>query len=126
MLTALRTGRSCAAQGHWLNLRDFHLGQAQVGQVWDGGANRGQIALETSEPVEKVELIGQLCTGAASAALREFGPLEAGAHELPFEVPAEAHGFVRLRITAASRSRPHPGPNGTKLFQTSAILLPSQ
>ena len=126
VLTALRTGRSCAAQGHWLSLRDFHLGQAQVGQVWDGVSNRGQIALETSEAIEKVELIGQLCTGASSAVLHEFGPLEAGTHELPFEVPAEAHGFVRLRIIAARRSRPHPGLNGTKLFQTSAILLPSQ
>ena len=123
VLTALRTGRSCAVQGHWLNLRAFHLGQAQVGQVWNGGANCGQIALETSEPVEKVELIGQLCTNATSAVLRVFGPLKAGAHVLPFKVPNEARGFVRLRITAASRNRPHPGPNGTKLFQTSAILL---
>ena len=124
VLTALRTGRSCAAQGHWLNLRAFCIGQAHIGQVWDGGANGGQIALETNEPVEMVELIGQLCRDAASVVLREFGPLETGAHELSFELPAEAHGFVRLRITAASRSRPHPGPNGTKLFQTSAILLP--
>ena len=126
VLTALRTGRSCAAQGHWLNLHDFHLGQAQIGQVWDGVSNRGQIALETSEPVENVELIGQLRTGAPSAVLHEFGPLEAGTHELPFEVTSEARGFIRLRIIAASRSRPHPGPDGTKLFQSSAILLPSQ
>ena len=126
VLAALRTGRSCAAQGHWLNLRDFYLGQAQIGRVWDGVSNRGQIALETSEPVEKVELIGQLRTGAPPAVLQEFGPLEAGTHELPFEVTAEARGFIRLRIIAASRSRPHPGPDGTKLFQSSAILLPSQ
>ena len=126
VLTALRTGSSCAAQGHWLNLRDFHIGQAQVGQMWDGSANRGRISLETNEPVEKVELIGRLCTGAPSTVLHEFGPLEAGTHELTFQVPAESHGFVRLRIVAASRSRPHPGTNGTKLFQTSAILLLSQ
>ncbi len=121
VLTALRTGRSCAAQGHWLNLRAFC-----IGQVRDGGVNRGRIALETSEPVKKVELIGQLCTGVPSAVLHEFGPLEVGTHELPFELPAEAHGFIRLRIVAANRSRPHPGPDGTKLFQTSAILIPSQ
>lgn len=126
LLSALRAGRSYAAQGHWLNLSAFHLGHTQVGQVWNGDQTSGQIALEAGEPLKQVELIGSLRAGAASAVLREFGPLEAGTHALEFEVPAEARGFIRLRITAASQRRPNPGCDGTKLFQTSAILLASQ
>lgn len=123
LFSALRSGRTCAAQGHWLDLRAFHLDSARIGDTWRGGPRRGWIELAAEEDLEHVELIGQLDGDRAPAVLRELGPLKSGLHRYPFEVPADARGFVRLRVAAASRRRPHPGPDGIKLFQTAAILL---
>ena len=57
----------------------------------------------------------------ASSAAAVYG--EDGRTELSFEIPSRARGYIRLRATATSRKRPIPGPDGPKLFQTSAILL---
>ena len=120
---ALRGGRSCAAQGHWLELRDFCLGDAQMGDAQRANDDPLRIAFASDEAVGRVELIGRLSASAPAAVLHDFGPLSAGAHALEWDVPAGATGFVRLRIAAASHRRPEPGPDGPKLFQTAAIIL---
>ncbi len=123
LFAALRAGRSCAAQGHWLALQDFRLGTAPIGNTWRGNGERLCIAFTCDEDVGRVELIGRLSADALPAVLHDFGPLSAGVHEFQWNVPADATGFVRLRIAATSHRRPEPGPDGPKLFQTAAIIL---
>ncbi len=125
LLAALRSGRTCAAQGHWLDLVDFRVDDTPIGAAWQGGPGQVHFALTAREDLAQIELIGRLQDRAEVAILHAFGPQNAGRVELSFAIAAEARGFVRLRITAASHQRPAPGPDGPKLFQTSAILLNS-
>ena len=123
LFSALRAGRTCAAQGHWLDLVDFSLDEAQIGDTWQGGAGQLRIAYDAHEELAQVELIGRLRDGDEVAILHAFGPQPIGRIERSFTVPEDAHGFVRMRLAAKSRQRPTPGPDGPKLFQTSAIFL---
>ena len=126
IFAALRAGRTCAAQGHWLQLLDFVLtglaGVARLGDTWQGGAAQATATFDASEPVRRVEWVGTL-DGQAPGVLASCGPLLPGRHRLEFDVPVEARGFLRLRILSAGDERPAPGPTAPKGFFTSAILL---
>lgn len=124
IFAALRQGRTCAAQGHWLDLVDFRVDEAGLGDTW-AGSGQGQLALalEAGEPLESLELIGQFSRTQAPAILHSFGPQPAGPLDWSLAVPAGARGFVRLRALAASRQRPWPGQQAPRLFFSSAILL---
>jgi len=123
LFAALRTGRTCAAQGHWLDLVDFRVDKARIGTAWRGGPGQLHLALDAHEDLGQIELIGCLNENDEAAILHSFGSQLSGRIELSYVIPAHARGFVRLRITAASCQRPAPGPDGPKLFQTSAIIL---
>ena len=123
IFAGLRQGRTCAAQGHWLDLGDFSVDDHFIGDTWTGGAGVLRVAFEATEAVEKVELIGRWQPNAAPAVLEGLGSRPAGSCEWTLEIPADAQGFVRLRVIAESRMRPAPGPPAPKHFLTSAILL---
>ena len=123
IFAGLRQGRTCASQGHWLDLGDFSVDDRFIGDTWTGGAGVLRVAFEATEAVEKVELIGRWQPNAAPAVLECLGSRPAGSCEWTLEIPADAQGFVRLRIIAESRVRPAPGPPAPKHFLTSAILL---
>lgn len=124
VFAALRQGRTCAAQGHWLDLVDFRVGQARLGDTWKGaGPGTLTLALEAGEDLESLDLIGQFSRIQSPDVLHSFGPQPAGALDLSFPVPAGARGFVRLRAMAARRERPWPGQRALRLFLSSAILL---
>ena len=123
ILAGLRRGRTCASQGHWLDLIDFSVDNHVIGDTWTGGAGVLRVAFEATEAVEKAELIGQWQPNAAPAVLGCLGPRPAGRSEWTLEIPPDAQGFVRLRIIAESRARPAPGPPAPKHFLTSAIFL---
>jgi len=124
LFAALRQGRTCAAQGHWLELRDFRVDQARLGDTW-ASSEKGalHLELEAGEELESLDLIGQFSRAQAPAMLHSFGPQPAGDVDLSLPVPARAQGFVRLRALAARRERPWPGQRGLRLFLSSAILL---
>lgn len=124
VFAALRQGRTCAVQGHWLDLGDFRVGQARLGDTWTGpGQGLLALVLEAGETLESLDLIGQFSRTQAPAILHSFGPQPAGALDLSLPVPAGAHGFVRLRALAARRERPWPSQHASRLFLSSAILL---
>lgn len=123
IFAGLRRGRTCASQGHWLDLGDFSVDDHFIGDTWTGGPGVLRVVFEATEAIEKVELIGQWQPNVAPAVLECLGPRPAGRSEWTLEVPPDAQGFVRLRIIAESRSRPAPGPPAPKHFLTSAILL---
>ena len=123
IVAGLRQGRTCATQGHWLDLVDFSIDNHFIGDTWTGGAGVLRVAFEATEEVEKAELIGRWQPNAAPAVLECLGPRPAGSCEWMLEIPPDAQGFVRLRIIAESRARPAPGPPAPKHFLTSAILL---
>ncbi len=126
IFAALRAGRTCAAQGPWLDLIDCCIGPSRSGDTWRGnGGNAGKlvVAFEAGEDLDDVELIGRFSGDEVPALLHSFGPQPAGRTELAFEIPPRARGYVRLRAVSASQERPAPGPVGPKVFQTSAILL---
>ena len=123
IVAGLRQGRTCATQGHWLDLVDFSIDNHFIGDTWTGGAGVLCVAFEATEEVEKAELIGRWQPNAAPAVLECLGPRPAGSCEWMLEIPPDAQGFVRLRIIAESRARPAPGPPAPKHFLTSAILL---
>ena len=123
IFASLRQGRTCAAQGHWLDLGDFSVDNHFIGDTWTGGAGVLRVAFEATEAIEKVELIGRWQPDAAPAVLECLGPRPAGSCEWTLEIPSDAEGFVRLRIVAESRVRPAPGPPAPKHFFTSAIFL---
>ncbi len=124
IFAALRQGRTCAAQGHWLDLLDFRVDQARLGDTWTG-PSRGMLtlALEAGERLEALDLIGHFSLTQPPAVLHSFGPQPAGPLDLSLPVPAGARGFVRLRAMAACRERPWPGQRAPRLFFSSAILL---
>lgn len=124
IFAALRRGRTCAAQGHWLDLGDFCVDQARLGDTWTGpGQGRGTLVLEAGEGLEALDLIGQFSRTQPPAVLHSFGAQPAGGLDLSFPVPAHARGFVRLRAVAARRERPWPSQRALRLFLSSAILL---
>ncbi len=123
IFAGLRRGRTCAAQGHWIDLVDFSVDNHFIGDTWTGGAGVLHVAFEATEAVEKAELIGQWQPNAAPAVLDRLNSQPAGRCEWTLEIPPDAEGFVRLRIIAESRVRPAPGPPAPKHFLTSAILL---
>ena len=128
IFAALRRGCSCAAQGHWLDLFDYSIGQARPGDTWVGDS-RGEavlsIVFEARETLSNVDLIGRLSPDQAPALLHSFGLQQQGRIELKFKIPPHSSGYVRFRAVATSRARPVPGPPGPKLFLSSAILLDS-
>ena len=123
IFAGLRQGRTCAIQGHWLDLVDFSVDNHFIGDTWTGGAGVLSAAFEATEAIERAELIGRWQPNTAPAVLERLGPLPAGSCEWTLEIPPDAQGFVRLRIIAESRARPAPGPPAPKHFLTSAILL---
>ena len=123
IFAGLRRGRTCASQGHWLDLSDFSVDDHFIGDTWTGGPGVLRVVFEATEAIEKVELIGQWQPNVAPAVLECLASRPAGRCEWTLEIPADAQGFVRLRIIAESRSRPAPGPPAPKHFLTSAILL---
>ena len=123
IFAGLRQGRTCATQGHWLDLVNFSIDNHFIGDTWTGGAGVLRVAFEATEAIEKAELIGRWQPSAAPAVLERRGPRPAGSCEWMLEIPPDAQGFVRLRIIAESRARPAPGPPAPKHFLTSAILL---
>ena len=126
IFAALRAGRTCAAQGRWLDLIDYSIEGIFPGATWrDNRSRAGEltIALDAGEDLDDIELLGSFTGAGSPALLHSFGPRKAGRTELGFAIPPRARGYVRLRVTAASRKRPIPGPDGPKLFQTSAIFL---
>ena len=123
IFAGLRQGRTCATQGHWLDLVDFSVDSHFIGDTWTGGGGVLRAAFEATEAIEKVELIGRWQPNAAPAVLECLGARPAGSCEWMLEIPPDAQGFVRLRIIAESRARPAPGPPAPKHFLTSAILL---
>ena len=123
IFAGLRRGRTCASQGHWLDLGDFSIDNHFIGDTWTGGAGVLHVAFEATEAIEKVDLIGQWQPNVAPAVLECLESRPAGSCEWTLEVPPDAQGFVRLRIIAESRVRPAPGPPAPKHFFTSAILL---
>ena len=123
IFAGLRRGRTCASQGHWLDLSDFSVDDHFIGDTWAGGPGVLRVVFEATEAVERVELIGQWQPNVAPAVLECLASRPAGRCEWTLEIPADAQGFVRLRIIAESRARPAPGPPAPKHFLTSAILL---
>ena len=123
IFSGLRRGRTCASQGHWLDLVDFSVDNHFIGDTWTGGPGVLYVAFEATEAVERAELIGLWQSNAAPAVLECLGPLPPGSSEWTLEIPPDAQGFVRLRIIAESHVRPAPGPPAPKHFLTSAILL---
>jgi hypothetical protein len=126
IFAGLRAGRTCAAQGHWLELIDFAIAAgadvARVGDTWKSGAARAAFEFDNSEPLAQVDWIGSL-DGGAPGVLSAVGPQPVGHQRLELDIPAGAHGFLRLRVLSASATRPTPGPTAPKGFFTSAILL---
>ncbi len=123
IFAGLRRGRTCASQGHWLDLVDFSVDDHFIGDTWTGGAGALRVAFAATEAVEKVELIGQWQPNVAPTVLECLESRPAGRCEWTLEIPADAQGFVRLRIIAESWVRPAPGPPAPKHFLTSAIFL---
>lgn len=128
ILAALRTGCTCAAQGHWLELTEFSIGAgaqwAHLGDRWPAAGDAALcIAFESDEELARVEVIGRLGAGPDAAALVDFGPQPAGAARFEWPVPAGSAGHLRLRVISADRRRPEPRPEGVKVFLTSAIHL---
>jgi len=123
LFAGLRRGRTCASQGHWLDLVDFSVDNHFIGDTWTGGAGVLRVVFEATEAVERAELIGLWQPNAAPAVLECLGPRPPGSSEWTLEIPPAAQGFVRLRIIAESHVRPAPGPPAPKHFLTSAILL---
>ena len=123
VFAGLRRGRTCASQGHWLDLVEFSVDNRVIGDTWTGGPGVLRVAFEATEAVEKTELIGQWQPNAAPAVLECLGSRPPGSFEWTLEIPPDAQGFVRLRIIAESHARPAPGPPAPKHFLTSAILL---
>ena len=123
IFASLRRGRTCASQGHWLDLGDFSVDDHFIGDTWTGGPGVLRVVFEATEAVERAELIGQWQPNVAPAVLEFLGPRPAGRSEWTVEIPPDAQGFLRLRIIAESRDRPAPGPPAPKHFLTSAILL---
>lgn len=126
IFAALRAGRTCAAQGHWLQLIDFAVtgadGVARLGDTYRGGTARAVFGFDAAEPLAGVDWLGSL-DGQAPGVVAAAGPQPAGRHRLELHVPAGARGFLRLRVLAAGNERPTPGPRAPKGFFTSAILL---
>ena len=130
ILGAIRAGRTCACQGHWLDLTDFSISSkdgtesALIGDCWSGEkAARLTIALDTTEALESVDVIGRFGTTDPTSIVRRFGPQPVGAMSQVVEIPAGARGHVRLRVISKSHQRPAPGQVAPKAFFTSAILL---
>ena len=124
IFAALRQGRTCAAQGHWLDLVDFRVDQARLGDTWTGpGPGMLTLTLEAGEALEALDLIGQFSHTQPPALLHSFGPQPAAPLTFSLPVPAGAKGFVRLRALAARRERPWPSQCAMRLFLSSAILL---
>jgi len=132
ILDAIRAGRTCACQGHWLDLIDFSIsasgspGSALIGDTWScGAASRLTISLQATEALQSVDLIGRLSVEDTTSVVRQFGPQPVGPTNLIFEVPPAASGHLRLRVISRSHERPAPGQTAAKAFFTSAILLNS-
>ncbi len=131
ILDALRAGRTCAAQGHWLDLVDFSIvassapEQCHIADVWNSAAGDAvlSIGFEAREEIREVDVIGCLAKGSPPSVLRSFGQRPTGRCRLEFEIPAGTRGYVRLRVISADMTRPAPGPRAAKAFLTSAILL---
>ncbi|MCC7265361.1 MAG: hypothetical protein IT369_22890 [Candidatus Latescibacteria bacterium] len=124
IFAALRLGRTCAAQGHWLDLADFCVDQARLGDTWTGpGEGLLTLRLDAGEELESLDLIGQFTPDQPPAILHSFGPQPAGPLHRSLAVPTGARGFVRLRTLAANHQRPWPSQRAPRLFFSSAILL---
>ena len=128
---ALRAGRTCASQGHWLRFGDFSIRGgsrgAAIGDKWqsDGGDALLRIRFEALETIRAVDVIGQLSAASPVSILHSFGGQPAGPCELELGIPAHASGYLRLQVVSDSIERPPPGPQLPKAFLTSAIFLES-
>ncbi|HJP29165.1 MAG TPA: hypothetical protein QGF95_01275 [Candidatus Latescibacteria bacterium] len=128
IFAGLRAGRTCAAQGHWLQLGGFSVigteGVSRLGDTWAGGAAQAVFEFDADEPLDRVDWLGSL-DGGTPGVVAAAGPLPPGHHRVQLDIPAGARGFLRLRVLSASHERPAPGPTASKGFFTSAILLDS-
>jgi hypothetical protein len=130
ILAAIRAGRTCACQGHWLDLADFSISApedgvpALIGDRWSSPvAAHLTISLSASEALQSVDLIGRLSSDVTTSIIKRFGPQPAGVTNQTFAIPPGARGHVRLRVISESHERPAPGQTAPKAFFTSAILL---
>ncbi len=113
VFAGIRAGRSWAMLGDWLTPREMSVGKVAQGGVWDSSTGVGDLRLRLAlrEPVTEVAVIGRLDADTSPAVLHDFGGFGAGELDLTWPIPAEACGYVRLRITAAGELRP-PVPAG--------------
>ncbi len=130
ILSAIRAGRTCACQGHWLDLVDFSISAsgdrppALIGDHWSSHDSADlMISLNASEALQSVDLIGRLSSDVATSIIKQFGPQQAGITNQTLAIPPGARGHVRLRVISQSHDRPAPGQTAPKAFFTSAILL---
>ena len=130
---ALRAGRTCASQGHWLRFADFSIRRerggvvAVMGDTWRSNAGGAvlRIEFEALEETRSIDVIGRLSAASATSVLHSFGGRPAGPCELELEIPSGSSGYVRLQVISDSDERPPPGPQLPKAFLTSAIFLAS-
>lgn len=126
---ALRAGRTCAAQGHWLQLLDLHVGnadaRARIGDSWSGDGAQAVVEFDSADEIESVDWIGTFDQQPATI-IHTVANLPAGRQRLQLAIPDQAKGFLRLRVLSASQQRPAPGPEANKGFFTSAVLLDSR
>ena len=132
IFAALRAGRTCAAQGRWLDLGDFSITSkaettvAVIGDRWRGVTGEPgilSIRFVAAEAVRSAAVIGRLAANDDVAILHDFSSQPAGEIECEIAIPAGSDGFVRLRVISDNEDRPAPGPRAPKGFFTSAILL---
>jgi hypothetical protein len=128
IFTALRAGRTCAAQGHWLRLEEMNVGnadtRARIGDSWQGDGAQAFVEFDSTDEIDSVDWIGTFDQQSATI-IETVANLPAGRHRLQLPIPDGARGFLRLRVLSASQQRPAPGPQAPKGFFTSAILLNS-
>lgn len=131
IFAACRAGRTWAMLGDWLTPRVCHINGIGLGECFNSAA--GPAALEIGfdlTTAAEVEVIGQLSPGQPAQVLHTFGEQPGGPVALTFPIPANAAGFVRLRVTAVEDQRPPvpagfpgDGVTGPTLVQSSAILI---
>ena len=121
---ALRRGRTCAAQGAWIELLRFSVGAAALGERCDCEcAETLRLELTCAEPLRALDVIGQWSPDQPPDLRHAFGAQPEGKLCRELSIPAGARGFLRLRAIAARDDRPPPGPPAPRLFLSSAILL---
>ena len=109
LFASLRRGRTCASQGHWLDLGDFSVDNHFIGDTWTGGPGVLHVAFEATEAVERAELIGLWQPNAAPAVLECLGPRPAWEFRMDAGNPARCPG-----LCASAHNRREPRAPGTR------------